>query len=363
MKTLTLPTLTPDNALHNVVVFYHSNCLDGLGAWHAFNNSFYKLDLKHLIKGTIRYEPYTYNSTDLLAVLDSHSTVSLVIFLDVALSNDIISLANSHLPLHKIIVIDHHRSTDTLMKYIIENNIATRVPIDVTYDEHLSGATLTAKYLDCTNAKYATLYKLIEDWDLWKFELPYSKELRASIGDWLFKLIKANDYEGALAEMSDIAERLRVAGAREILIDSGAFILREKQKRIAAMVKDSTLAVSARAAVAVVKLPDDLESAESYISELGNALALYAMHEHKSAEFAVGMVVNEDKERGVYKVSLRCAEDKYVDLSTLAAILGGGGHMKAAGFTVPNSHNLSELAHSLATSIDTREPIKAGPLL
>ena len=64
---------------------------------------------------------------------------------------------------------------------------------------------------------------------------------------------------------------------------------------------------------------DSIEGLSNYLSQLDDARAIFVFSE---------------RDEGTIKVSMRTYHND-VDLAKLATTLGGGGHKKAAGFTIP----------------------------
>lgn len=77
----------------------------------------------------------------------------------------------------------------------------------------------------------------------------------------------------------------------------------------------------------------------------------------RGVEVAVFMY---EVESNVYKVSLRSKEK--VDVSRIAALFGGGGHMRAAGFTMPGTvHDvINNLSEQIALQLAEKEEEKDG---
>jgi oligoribonuclease NrnB/cAMP/cGMP phosphodiesterase (DHH superfamily) len=154
--------------------------------------------------------------------------------------------------------------------------------------------------------------KYIEDRDLWKWELPYSKEFSAA-----FDMVPF-DFE----EFDKFKDESVIDDA----ISRGGYILAYSKtvlKKIGSMsVSRNFMGHSAL-----------VVNASHWMSEIGATLspncdvAIIWYYSHKHSE---------------YKVSLRSFHD-HGDCSELAKKYGGGGHKKAAGFAMKGSDNIETL--------------------
>jgi oligoribonuclease NrnB/cAMP/cGMP phosphodiesterase (DHH superfamily) len=180
-------------------------------------------------------------------------------------------------------------------------------PVGVLFDMNRSGAGLTWDFFFPDRVR-PTMIDHIEDRDLWRFKMPGTRELAAtifshpydfSVWDWL-------------VDDCDFHE------SRERLIAEGAAIERKHFKDI-----DELLAVTQRRMVIgghdvpVANLP------YIFSSDAGHKMA-------QGEKFAACYSDTPDGRT----FSLRSAADG-LDVSEIAKTYGGGGHAKAAGFRVP----------------------------
>jgi len=169
------------------------------------------------------------------------------------------------------------------------------------FDMNRSGAGLTWDHI--VSSARCPLVNYVEDRDLWRFALPFSKEVNALIGS------ERQDFRAWDA----LDERLR--NDFDGCVRTGAALLRQVERYVEEMAQQARMVDFAGHTVPIVNAP--------YIntSELVGKLA-------ETAPFAVGWYQRGD---GKYAYSLRSRGD--FDVSELAKTFGGGGHRNAAGFT------------------------------
>jgi oligoribonuclease NrnB/cAMP/cGMP phosphodiesterase (DHH superfamily) len=257
-------------------VLYHAQCPDGFGAAYSIWKKF---------KDKFTYIPVNHNQP--LPQMDNQSTIWMV---DFCYPADI--LKNLTAKMHKITVLDHHKSAEEDVKRI---NLAEYPNLEVHFDMQKSGAVITWEHFHQTEAPF--FLKYIEDKDLWLFKLPKSKEFSA----------------GLRAYPMDFAtwDRLTV----EQLIMEGDVLLRYQNQLIDKLCKNMRFGKVAGYEVPIVNSP-------TLQSEIGNQLCKL----YPQSPFAV--VYFEAQERRHF--SLRSLGD--FDVAAVAAKFGGGGHKNASGF-------------------------------
>jgi len=133
--------------MKDIAIIYHGNCPDGFGgAWAAWKKFGDQAD----------YIPA--NHTDPIPKIDSKE----IYFIDFIYK----SFNAVDFPDKKITVIDHHITNESLVKTFINNS----------FDIGQSGAVLAWKYFFPGKA-VPKLLQHVEDVDLWKFNLPNTKEI------------------------------------------------------------------------------------------------------------------------------------------------------------------------------------------
>ena len=258
------------------LVIYHANCSDGMGAaWSAWQ-----------LLGD-RADYYAASHGDPPPDVKGRR----VAILDFSYSNPVIKQMIKDA--EAFVIIDHHKSA------MVELHDITSAVFDMNH----SGAMLAWKFFH-PGKEPPQLIKYIEDRDLWKWELPYSKEFSAA-----FDMVPW-DFE----EYSKFVDDSAIDDAKE----RGAYILAYSKSVVSKIVKNASKRKLGGKDVLVVNSPH-------WMSEIGNSLG-------PKCDFA--LIWYWDHENQQCKVSLRAHHDDE-DVSEIAKRFGGGGHRKAAGFALP----------------------------
>ncbi|MBM3257378.1 MAG: hypothetical protein FJY98_03610 [Candidatus Liptonbacteria bacterium] len=265
--------------MKKILIIYHGDCPDGFsGAWAAWK----KFGNKAEYFGARRDEP--------LPDVRGREVYCIDFTPEPAAAVEKMVKEAAH-----VVLIDHHLSAKPKMELAPEFWFSL---------EH-SGAVLAWEYF-FPKKPVPTLLKYIEDVDLWKFKLPYSRELSAYmiLHDFDFKTWDKLNKEYAGAK------------SRAHAVKGGTMVLRYKQRIVEDMIEKAQLVKFEGYKVLAV-------NSSALESEIGHALA------KKKPPF--GIVWREEKNS--IKFSLR-SEGK-VDVSKIAEKYGGGGHKAASGFNLP----------------------------
>ncbi len=265
--------------MKKIIVLYHSD-LDGFGAaWAAWKKFGGKAD----------YTPIQYKGEkDVLPKGLKNKEIYLV---DLCFDkNTMKRLLNEN---KKVVVIDHH----------IGRKDEIKISTDYLFNVDNSAAVLSWKYF-YPSKKIPRLLRAIEDMDIWKFKIPHTRELVASLNTYNLDFVKwnkiANDFENTKK--------------RKKYINEGRAIVKYQDNLIKKIVGYGEKAIFEGHQVFVVNSPI-LES------ELGN----YVSKNKKT----IGLIWS--RRNKLFKGSLRNSGE--INLSDLAEKYGGGGHKSAAGFT------------------------------
>lgn len=263
----------------NPILIYHANCPDGFGAryafWCKFGNNMDYYPMGH--QQELEFDP---------AGRDIYMA-DIAFGLEKTL--DIKSKAKS------LVILDHHITAFHELEGLS----------DYYYSDKNSGSVIAWKYLFKTEPPLILQY--VEDRDIYKFELEYSKEILAALDSYPFDVEVWDSFNDSLKVELNIGD-----GA---IIDSGKAILRYEEETIQKVLKYSYFTEILGYNVPVV-------NATYLQSDAINILA-------KGHPFAAGYYFNGSE----YKFSLRSSEDG-IDVSKIAEHFGGGGHKHAAGFRV-----------------------------
>jgi uncharacterized protein len=254
----------------NNVVLYHDNCNDGFCAAYVF--------WKWVDKNAT-FIPVSYGN----APPDNLDSKKIYI-LDFSYSREILEDIKQRA--ESLLVIDHHKTAQKELEgldYCI-------------FDINKSGASLTWDYLT-GKSPFPALVLYTEDRDLWRWELPYSKEVNAAL------FVEPKDFN--VWDNLDIND----------LVKDGSIILKYQNVLVENRVAQARWIMFENYKVPFVNCTEEL------ISETLNVLA-------KNSPFAIGFFIRND---GNIVYSLR-SDENGIDVSEIAKKYGGGGHKHAAGY-------------------------------
>jgi len=271
------------------VCFYHAGCPDGFGAAWAVRRAWGE---------EARYEPRGHDDELPLGELRGAA----VAFVDMAPPNAplraLARVAGS------LVVLDHHVSSrDRLQAEAGLGDELRREGHVVHFDLEHSGAVLAWRHFHPT-ASVPALLAYVEDQDLWRFELPRSREVNAAVT--------------AYPRRFEVWDRLAEL-APEKLAEEGAPILRAQRAEV-------ERALTAAQPVWIAGLRLEAVNAPFLRAQIGHELATRAAHGAPAG--AVYRLVGQRVDVSLYSIG-------DFDVATLAARFGGGGHRNAAGFSVP----------------------------
>jgi uncharacterized protein len=293
---------TPGTATTRPLVIYHSPCLDGFtAAWAMW--------LKHpdaeFVPGVYGQDPPDCADRD-------------VYLLDFSYKADM--MYQIAYECKSLTVLDHHKTAvGELHRLSSGYHDATidAAKLHIVFDMEKSGARLAWEWFH-PGTTVPLFVRLVEDRDLWRFALDWTRELNADFFsyDYDFK------YWSHLHRCCD--DRV----LHQLHRNAGAAILRKQDKDIRELLAHGRHELAfgrggdGPSRVPAVNLPYTMAS------EAGNLLA-------RGAPFAAVYYQDGDG----YKFSLR-SEEGGADVSEVASRYGGGGHKHAAGFRVKSLEGL-----------------------
>ena len=258
------------------VVLYHANCNDGFGAAYS---------AWKLLGNRAEYIPCSHGAPP------PDITGKKVVCLDFAYNNattkKLIEEADAFL------IIDHHKSAMVELHDIANTK----------FDMSKSGAMLAWEFFH-PGKEPPKFIQYIQDRDLWKWELPYSKEFSAA-----FDMVPWNFEE---------YEKFEDDSVFDDAVKRGSYILAYSKTVIKKVCDKAQKRKFDGKDVLVV-------NSSHWMSEIGARLA-------PDCDFA--MIWYYDHEKLGYSCSLRAFHETS-DVSEVAKKFGGGGHKKASGFRLP----------------------------
>ena len=271
-------------------VIYHANCSDGMGAaWAAWK----------LLGDSAEYYPTEYGR---LPPDVEGKNVAILDF-----SYDLFTLEKMKSLAKGLVVLDHHKTA------IDELGDFDCACLDASH----SGAILSWNFFH-PGEEPPLFLKYIEDRDLWKFSLSQSKEFSTVFYEvpLTFPAYDAFLDESVVNDACLKGSNV-IAYVNDYVEKFSEYALRANMHGYSAAVANSSV----------------------WISEIGNRLS-------RDVDFAA--VWHYDYKIEKYRVSLRTCKDD-VDVSTIAKFWGGGGHKKAAGFTIDKDADIRAFFERMKT--------------
>ena len=265
-----------------LLCIYHGNCPDGFAAaWavrYALGNEV------EFYKGIHQQLPPDVSGRD-------------VVLVDFSYKKDV--LESMLLTAASITILDHHISAEKDLADLLSSG-----KIKGLFDMNKSGAMLAWEWFN-PGVRAPKLIEHIQDRDLWQFKLAGTREVHAAVSSYPYDF----DIWDPLMESTSYG--------LEVLMRDGKAIERRLQKDIRELISSGVR----RMVIGGYDVPV-LNAPSAYVSDAGNIMS-------QGEAFAA---CYWDHPQG-RSFSLRSSESG-VDVSEIARQYGGGGHVKAAGFTV-----------------------------
>jgi uncharacterized protein len=210
----------------------------------------------------------------------------------------------------KLTIIDHHHTAEADL-----NGLFDVGDIDGVFDMKHSGAYLTWQWFHGKDKEVPLFIRLVEDRDLWKWEVPNSKEANAFFFSFPYHFGVWNNF----LHVCNTPHQL------EDLVKQGDAINRKQAKDITELISNCAMKVK-------------IGGHTVWCANLPYTLASEAAHQmcYDDKTFAAAYYVDKDWN---YVFSLRSRSDG-MDVSKIALLYGGGGHKNASGFRIRNLEDL-----------------------
>ena len=282
------------------ICIYHANCQDGFGsAWTVYQAFLaYNLD-----QNRPEFYPAKYGKDEEIPDVTGRR----VIMVDFSYKRKVL-LKMAKRAKH-IVIYDHHASAARELVDLPSN-------VETVFDMERSGAMITWNE-QFPKKQPPLLLRHIQDRDLWKFEMPGTKEIAEALYSYPMDFLTWDK----LMKDPDAIDKLR---------SEGEAIARYKNQSINSMIGQ---AVHRREIdgfyVPCINVPP------MWGSDACNILC-------ENEPFAAYFWVSQD---GDYEFGLRSSKDGGEDVSIIAEKFGGGGHKHAAGFRfrVPATEEIREV--------------------
>ena len=270
------------NSTGKTVVIYHDHCADGAAAaWVA----------QRALRDP---ECHAMSYGDELPPIEDGSQLYV---LDFSLDRHTMVALNERLGSDNVELLDHHESAAHRL---------AGLP-NCYFDPNRSGAMIAWDYF-FSGQPPPEIIRYVQDRDLWRWNLPNSREVNAWIASW------ADD--DSFARWNDMAQM--VEEQRETVIAQGRAILRTQDALVRQAAGSAIISTIDGHDVPVVTSP-------VLASEIGERL----LELYPSAPFAAVRALQDGGDR----YSLRSRQGGH-NVAETATRLGGGGHPSAAGFRV-----------------------------
>lgn len=267
-------------------IYHGGNCLDGFGAAWAVRHGNPNTEF---FAGSYGEDPPNCIDRDVVLVDFSYKRPMLEQMVEQA---------------RTVTVLDHHKSAQENLAPLLASGA-----IHGIFDMQRSGAILAWEWFHSNFVPAPYLLEHIQDRDLWRFELEGSKEINAALSSYPL------DFE--------LWDTFTEPHQLPILRQEGEAILRKHMKDVHDLVDSlKDYFTIAGHTIPVANLP------RIYASDVGNLMA-------EDAPFAACYWAHS---KG-YSLELRSKSDG-LDVAKIAELFGGGGHARAAGFTVKSLEEL-----------------------
>ncbi len=265
--------------MKDIVVLYHKNCTDGFGAaWAAYKKFGAKADYIPVLHQTPPPEGLTNKKLYLVDFSYPEATTEKLIA-----SNK------------RVTGLDHHAMCEP----------AIRLTEGGVFDNDRSGAVITWNYFH-PKEKTPMLLKYVQDNDLWRFDLPKSKEITSFLRTVPFEFAKWNKF----------AKEMETAAGRKKNAEKGKLLLENELRIVKGLVENNAQTVRFEGHIVMAV------NSPTFRDNIGDLLRITMP--------PFGIIWDRRKNKTV--VSLR--GNGTVDVAKIAKKYGGGGHKAAAGFTL-----------------------------
>lgn len=283
-------------------IFYHSNCMDGLCAawviWYALQNK-RAIDEADITLQAVHYQAplpeFDYQRQDIVYIVDFSYPREVLI-----------ALAEKC----EVVVLDHHASAEKQL---------SDLPF-AYFDMNRSGAGMAWEYFYGTESEKPYVVEMVQDRDLWKFEVPGTKAFSTALQDNPRRHDMMFWTAMVMQDQSIVRE----------LIADGTVLLNNIDGILKNFIEKKKYKIITWCGYQVA-----LFNTTVLFSEMGE----YA-YQQLQIDFSMSYFINAD---GRVIFSLRAPKNG-VNVGELATTFGGGGHPGAAGFSYESMKGMKFLS-------------------
>jgi len=296
---------------NRMTVLYHNNCYDGVtAAWVC----------ARALRGerpNLRFIPMNY-SDPIPADIDGDDVVMVDFSFKRPLMEELYRRVNS------LIVLDHHKTAEVELANFEPDTPPEVSNLDIVFDMNRSGAGIAWDYFFSPDTR-PLLVKYVEDRDLWRYALPYSRQINAYIQSYDIDLVEwLNVFKDGAEDLANTVE-------------VGEALLRQQSKLVRQITEHARfqpLPTPSKITDAAIDLWRD-KNLDGQMGIFVNAPILMSevceqmLKDHPEARYAW---YNFRRKDGKTQYGLRSRSNEDFDVSEIAKLYGGGGHKNAAGF-------------------------------
>jgi len=280
------------------LVIYHSPCYDGFAsAWvfHHYSEHFHD---------PIEYKPMNYNQE-----IHLKGKYNYIFVVDFSFNKDVIDVLLKDNVNKKLIILDHHKTAkENLLPLTKKRN----KKLDIVFDMDRAGCQITWDYITDflfhTNQSRPKIIDYIADRDLWRWKLPFSKQINMYLSE--------KKCMSSFETFDNTIENWNMMSMQR----EGKDLLDGQQKTIKKIINKHSYYGC------ITGHPCFIVQSTLYISEIGD----YLLHYSKNKKLGVDIVCiyYYDCENKHFRFSLR---SKQFDITSICKQFQGGGHENAGG--------------------------------
>ena len=277
------------------LVIYHNNCADGFGAAWCFHHLAQLAGIDQSVVASQGFDYFGATHGTGLPPLDTINDRSHIYVVDFCYSaQDLATLCGAA---GFVTVLDHHKTAQEIVANFARENF------NHTFDMERSGAMIAWEHL--FNFDPPQLIRHIQDRDLWRFELPGTREIQQALFSYPYDFLTWDKLmERPVSELHE----------------EGHAILRKHRKDIHEFIDNGHvrhITFAGYEGIPLINVPYTMGSDTCHILAQGQPFAMY-YYDTADTRF----------------VGFR-SDDDGVDVGELAKRFGGGGHKHASGFSMP----------------------------